>query len=122
MPSNPKNNEEKMNKVLTAWKTIAPAKSFGGMTLAEYESQVLKSRTPRQALASLEDELITQQTLRDAEDLITLGKIELVVAGVVADPTEGSNSALYEAMGYVRKSERKSGLTRKKVAPVPNPA
>jgi hypothetical protein len=36
---------------------------------------------------------------------------------VVADPTEGANSALYEACGYIRKDNRKSGLTRKKVEP-----
>jgi hypothetical protein len=39
--------------------------------------------------------------------------VQLVVNGVVGDPTFGPDSALYEAMGYVRKSERKSGLTRK---------
>ena len=38
---------------------------------------------------------------------------QLVVAGVLADPTEGPDSSLYEAMGYTRKSERRSGLTRK---------
>jgi len=37
-----------------------------------------------------------------------------VVNGVLADPTEGPDSSLYEAMGYTRKSERKSGLTRGK--------
>jgi hypothetical protein len=42
------------------------------------------------------------------------GKIACVrlVNGVLADPTEGPDSALYEAFGYTRKSERKSGLTR----------
>jgi hypothetical protein len=37
---------------------------------------------------------------------------------VLAAPSEGDDSALYEAMGYVRKSARKSGLTRKKNEPV----
>jgi hypothetical protein len=32
---------------------------------------------------------------------------------VTGDPAFGPDSSLYEAMGYVRKSERKSGLTRK---------
>jgi len=36
-----------------------------------------------------------------------------VVAGVKADPTEGPDSSLLEAFGYTRKSERKSGLSRK---------
>ncbi len=33
---------------------------------------------------------------------------------VVGDPNFGPDSALYEALGYVRKSDRKSGFTRKK--------
>ena len=38
----------------------------------------------------------------------------LVVYGVMGNPAYGPDSDLYEAMGYVRKSERKTGLTRKK--------
>lgn len=41
----------------------------------------------------------------------------MAVKGVVADPNFGDNSALYEAMGYIRKSDRKSGLTRKSATP-----
>mgnify|MGYP001447816905 CR=1 FL=1 len=33
---------------------------------------------------------------------------------VVGDPAYGNDSPLYGAMGFVRKSEKKSGLTRKK--------
>ena len=40
----------------------------------------------------------------------------MVVKGVVGDPAFGEDCDLYEAMGYVRKSERKSGLSRKKAA------
>jgi transcriptional regulator with XRE-family HTH domain len=41
-----------------------------------------------------------------------------VIKGVVGDPNYGDDSNLYEAMGYVRKSERASGLTKKSnVAP-----
>jgi hypothetical protein len=40
-------------------------------------------------------------------------KNQLVVSGVLADPSEGPDSSVYEAMGYTRKSERRSGLTRK---------
>ena len=36
------------------------------------------------------------------------------MAGVLADPTEGPDSPLYEAFGYTRKSERRTGLTRKR--------
>ena len=34
--------------------------------------------------------------------------------GIAGDPAYGNDSPLYGAMGFVRKSEKKSGLTRKK--------
>jgi hypothetical protein len=41
------------------------------------------------------------------------------VNGTRADPAEGSNGTLIEAIGYTRSSERKSGLTRKKPPTTP---
>ncbi len=117
MPYNPKGNEEKMLKVLNAWKTLAPDKKFAGKSVAEYEAQVDKSLVPRQELMTIKDEEIQKIATRESEDQITLAEVEMIVAGVIADPTEGSDSALYEAMGYIRKSARKSGLTRKKKTP-----
>ena len=114
MPKSPKENEDKMLKVLNAWKTLAPAKKFGGMTVEEYEQQVEKSLAPRRRLDEIEDERLQQQALRENYDQETMDKAQLVVNGVLADPTEGANSALYEAMGYIRKDDRKSGLTRKR--------
>jgi hypothetical protein len=44
-----------------------------------------------------------------------------VVDGVKGDKSVGgSNGSLYESMGYVRKDERKSGLSRKKTATKPS--
>lgn len=51
---------------------------------------------------------------RDTDDEAALAKRELIVNGVISDPNFGPDSALYEALGFVRKSDRKSGLTRKK--------
>ncbi len=36
---------------------------------------------------------------------------------VRGDPSHGPNGSLYDAMGFDRKSERKSGLTKKKKTP-----
>lgn len=116
MSYNPKINEEKMLKVLNAWKTLAPSKEFAGMKLADFEAQVNKSLEPRARLAELADQTMQQMAARDTEDAATMDKILSVVAGIVADPTEGANSALYEACGYIRKDNRKSGLTRKSLA------
>ena len=45
--------------------------------------------------------------------------IDRVVKSVVADEAEGDDGELYEAMGYVRKSEARSGLTRRKAGTDP---
>jgi hypothetical protein len=52
-------------------------------------------------------------TDRDHADDVSNGKVQLVINGVLADPEEGADSALYEALGYTRASERQSGLTHK---------
>lgn len=38
MPTSPKDIQERYHRILTAWKTLAPGKSFGGLTLAQFET------------------------------------------------------------------------------------
>ena len=54
---------------------------------------------------------------RDNADTVTMQMCDAIVKAVIADAEFGDDSALYEALGYVRKSARKSGLTRKKNDP-----
>lgn len=114
MPNSPKEVLEKMERMRNGWRTLAPTKKFGGMSLEEFEALIEECMAPRQRLLELADEERQQAALRDSRDDNFLEKAEFVVAGVLADPTEGSNSALYESFGYIRKEDRKSGLTRKK--------
>jgi hypothetical protein len=113
MPS-PKDNEQKIERMINAWQTLAPSKSFGGMTLAQFEAAATPAREARQRIEELEARLKQEIAAREQADAAFAAKAQLVVAGVLADPTEGPDSALYEAFGYTRKSERKTGLTRRK--------
>ncbi len=113
MPMSPKSIEEKMTKMLNAWRTLTPKKTYGGLTLEQFEAFVNDSLGARASVAAVEDNRMQAIAVREACDYVFLAKSELVVAGVLADPTEGADSAIYEAFGYVRKSARKSGLTRK---------
>jgi hypothetical protein len=117
MPTNPKSNQQKMEKMLNAWETLAPTKSFGGMTLAQFQAAALPAQAARQRIAELETQMTHAIDERETADEAFLAKAQLVINGILADPTEGTDSALYEAMGYTRKSERKSGLTRKRNQP-----
>ena len=119
MPTGPKETELKMERMLNAWETLAPDQTFGGMTLAQFQAAAAPSQSARERIDDLEDQLKQALTDRETADEAFLDKAQLVVNGVLADQTEGDDSALYEAMGYTRKSERKSGLTRKRNEPPP---
>ncbi len=84
------------------------------MTLAQFKAAVKPSLDAREAVRQKEDELMDAIDARNDSDKPVLVVCDQVVKAVVADNDFGDNSSLYEAMGYVRKSERKSGLTRKK--------
>lgn len=113
MADSPKEIEEKLKRILNAWKTLARDKSFGGMTVEQFEAHVTPSFTTRETVATHDSQRTDFLTARDNADEFSLSKSALIVAGVVGDPTFGPDSSLYEAMGYTRKSERKSGLHRK---------
>ncbi|HYX41101.1 MAG TPA: Smr/MutS family protein [Pyrinomonadaceae bacterium] len=83
--SRPKDIEEKLERVLNAWRTLAPDKSFGGMTLAQCEAACAPSSTTRARIAELEDRLRQAQAERDAADAVTASKLQLVINGILAD-------------------------------------
>src|SRR6266545_8242865 len=112
MPIPPKQTEERIKMVSSAWETLKPAKTFAGMTLDQFKAKLKPSTDARVTIAAIEDQLSAAISAREDADKASNTTIGLVVNAVKADLEEGEDSALYEAMGYVRKSERKSGLTR----------
>ena len=105
--------EKKINDIINAWESLRPAKSFAGMTLAQFKTKVQPSLDTRATITDLENKLTAAQDERDDADKISNAAVLQVVNGVKGDPAEGEDGELYEAMGYVRKSERASGLSRK---------
>jgi histidinol-phosphate/aromatic aminotransferase/cobyric acid decarboxylase-like protein len=108
-----------MEKMINAWRTLAPNKSFGGMTLAQFEAAAEPSRAARRKIEEIDAQRAEIVVERDTSDEAFEAKAKFVVAGVRADPTEGPDSALYAAFGYTRDSEHKSGLTRKTTKQTP---
>ena len=104
---------DKLTRILDAWKNLAPTESFGGMTLAEFQTEVGKSVTARVEVSDLENQLTNKMQERDVIDEANWEKAQFVVNSVAGNPKFGKNSGLYEAMGYVPTDQRKSGLTRK---------
>ena len=112
MGDSPKLNEEKLRRILNAWKQLAADKAFGGMTVEQFEAVIGPSFTTRQQLDDLDNQRTHLINSRGDADDVSLAKAAAAIAGMNADPGFGPNSSLIEACGYVRQSERKSGLHR----------
>jgi len=119
MPVPPKQVEADTNQIMNAWGELAPDKTFAGMTLAQYKAKVKPSFDARTTITSLETQMTAALDARADADKVTLDLNQKVVKSVAGDVEFGEDSDLYEAMGYVRKSARKTGLTRKKTPPPP---
>ena len=65
-------------------------------------------------MVNFQSELKMKRDVRDDKYVALNEKRSKVGQGVAGSPDYGDDSPLYGAMGFVRKSEKKSGLTRKK--------
>lgn len=103
----------KLIGVTHAWKKLRPGKSFSGLTLEQYEAKIQPSHDVRSDIAESETRLQSFMTRRVMVDAASLEVTRRVVDAVKSDPEEGNDGELYAAMGFVRKSDRSSGLTRR---------
>ena len=117
----PKKAFERLETIENAVTQQAPAAKFGAIDTADFIKQVLLSRDARAAIVDLENQLKAANNNRDNIDAEGLRQAQLIINGVIGDPVFGPDSSLYETMGFIRKSERKSGLTRKKTDSNPTP-
>ena len=116
MANAPKSVITDTDLIKAAWNQYGVNASFGGMTYAQYEAKVKPSYDARADIANMELALKGLMNDRDTADGVTLAANLAVIKGIVGDPKYGDDSDLYEACGYIRKSERKSGLTHKHAA------
>ena len=120
MPTHsPKKVAGKLQKLIDAWTTLRPTKSFAEMTLEQFKAKVQPSLDTRDQLVTVRTQATDHRTQRLLSDDASLGLVQLVVNSVKGDPNEGEDGSLYAAMGYVPKNARRSGLTRKGATTAP---
>jgi hypothetical protein len=123
MANNPAEIEKAITDITNGWTSLAPTATFAGMTLAQYTAAVKPSLDARVAITGLDEQMTGAITNRDKADTVTEPINQKIIKAVVGDVNYGDDSALYESFGYVRKSQRKTGLSRKsKTAAAKTPA
>jgi hypothetical protein len=96
-----------------AWKTQTPESAFSGKNLADLEASIAALAQAGEKLDELNNARSAAQKNRDDEEKALNRLLILVAHGVRSDPAYGEDSALYRSMGFIPKSERNSGLTRR---------
>ena len=113
MATNPKEIGEQITITDSAWEEHAADAAFAGLTRAQYKLKIKPSLDARTNIQDLEEQLKAERVKRDNADVVSNAETLKVVNSIKGDPNHGENSALYAALGYVRKDDRASGLTRK---------
>ena len=106
--------------MIAGWEKEAPAAKFSGMTLAQFKEAVKASYEHRETLTTCENGADSARVNRNNADGVSNDFADKVVSSVKGDPNFGEDSPLYRAFGYVLKSERASGLTRKSAETTPS--
>ena len=102
----------KRAQFLSSWEEYAQDKSFAGMTLAEFET---KSETPlavRKELAAARTKANGLILKRDKADDSLNEDLILIAHAIRADKDFGEDCPLYRSLGFVPKSERRTGRRR----------
>lgn len=113
MAVNLKDIREKCNLMNDAWTEGAKTIEFNGIKQTELAADIADAANDDHEIADLEANLKMRRDVRDGKYAALNEKRTKVAQGVVGNADFGDDSPLYGAMGFVRKSDRASGLTRK---------
>ena len=109
--------KDRVTQMDDAWEEGAPDVEFGGVKQAAFAADIEAAANAEHELA----EILAQADMKRAEIADRYAalndKSNNVANDVRGDKNYGEDSALYGAMGFKRKSERASGLTRKTKSP-----
>ena len=97
-----------------AWVEGAPDVDFNGISQQEFAADLADAENDDAEIADMEAKLQMRRDVRDGKYFSINQKRSRVGQGVAGNPAYGDDSPLYGGMGFVRKSDRASGLTRKK--------
>ena len=95
------------------WEAEAAELSLGNQTLEQVKALGAKAQQTIDALAKLRNEEQALMAQRDDEVRAYWQALQRAKHGCLGHSRFGRNSSLYKRWGYVRDSERSSGLVRK---------
>lgn len=116
MPVPIKRIRERVTQMNDGWAQGASTVAFGGITQTQFDTKINAAAAVDQEVDDMEAALVLKKQFRDGLYAALNEDSVKILAGLKGDPAFGDDHPLVEAMGFVRDSQKKSGLTRKKQA------
>lgn len=110
---------ESLGKLANAWNQLAPDALFSEMSREQFVEAVAPSVEARTEITDLTRKRKASYATRRNTDSTSTALYQRVINAIKGSPAHGEDSPLYRAIGYKTKSERRSGLTRKKSTGTP---
>lgn len=107
---------------LSSWQEFAPEMTFAGFTLAQFEEETMKPLDVRKEMADLKTKLKGLKLKRDKADDTQTKLFVLIAHAIRGSQLYGEDCEFYRSLGFVPKSERKTGTVRRKKEEKPAPA
>lgn len=101
------------DQFLKSWKEFALETTFAGMTVAEFEERSNEPIEARERIAEARTKVSGLLLDREKADQTLNDDLILIAHAIRGNKSFGEDCALYRSLGFVPKSERKSGMTRK---------
>jgi len=105
---------ERVTQMNDGWAQGAPTADFGGISQTQFDTKIKAAAAADQEIDELEAALTLKKQSRDGLYAALHEDSVKILAGLKGDPAYGDDHPLVDAMGFVRESNRKTGLTRKK--------
>jgi hypothetical protein len=116
MPVNVKKIRERVTRMSNAWAQGAPRINFKGIKLVDFQGNIQAAAAIDREIADMETQIGMKKDQRDNMYANLNNDSVKVRDGVEGHEDFGADHPIVEAMGFVRESTRKSGLTRKKAS------
>lgn len=104
----------RMVQVIQGWEKSCPEQPFAERTLEQFKQEMQLCLDAKANFEAADAQWEVARRERDVAYAKGNEQMLCVVNSVKGHPKYGENSPVYAAMGYVPKSERSSGLTRRR--------
>ena len=105
---------ERVTQMNDAWEQGAKTTAFGGITQPQFDTKIKAAAAADQEIDDMEAAISLKKQARAGLYADLNDDSVKILAGIKGDPAFGDDHPLVDAMGFVRDSQRKSGLTRGK--------